>query len=1101
MKCAACGFDNTDGKRFCGDCGALLEIACPACGAASSAGRRFCGDCGAPLHTDRSGPARAAPLPEAERRQLTVMFCDLVGSTALSARLDPEDTREVMRAYQEAVSAVVARYDGHVAKYLGDGVLAYFGWPRAHEDNPERAVRAGLDAVKAVGGLEPRAGLRLQARIGIATGVVVAGDLRGQGVEELGAISGETANLAARLQVVAEPGEVVIGAETHRLAGALFECCDLGSRALMGFAEPVGAWSVARPLRAESRFDARRARHLTELVGRGEELEILLRRWQRIKQGEGQIVLISGEPGIGKSRLVHALQGRIADEPHTPVRLQCSPFHVNSALYPMIEHFERAAAFAPGDGATTKLDKLETLLAQSGPLADDALLFASLLSIPAHGRYPPLNMSPQRQKELTLKALAKRLESLSVRQPVIFLLEDAHWIDPTTLEFMELVVERATDAAVLVLVTHRPEFVAPWIGRPRVTPLILGRLDRRDCAALVDKIVLGRMLPDRLRDQIVAQTDGVPLFVEELTTTILESGAAIERSGVRAALAVPATLRDSLEARLDRLGAAKEVAQIGAAIGREFSHRLLAAVAPMRKGDIDSAIDRLAQAGLVFRRGTPPEATYTFKHALVQDTAYGSLLRSRRVDIHSRIANALERRREEGEAVEPEVLAHHFSEAGLLEQGGRYWIEAGQRAFDRSAIIEGIALAQRGLKVASALPVGPVRIKTMLDLHLLSASGRRRAIGPADPDVLNAYKAAFELVDQPGGDAYRFITIYGLITAGISLGEIKAALPRAFDLVAMSAGDPVLELVAHEVVGEALWCAGRNAEALHHLEVAARIYRPELRPKLQAFGREFGLFILMWQGASKFAMGYPDQAKAFAEAARRHGEELDNPIAYAFGLQLASHDMVVAGDLEGAGAMLNDIERYLQTQSFPQIDFWAETLRGLIAVARGDPDGGIARVEKSLASSRGPIFWNPLIRSYFPAALARAGQAEEPWRRPTQIWPVARRLQWISSSVCAGPQREMRTGSAGRAIRTPSAATETQSKSPGHRKRNPGSSAPRPASPCCGRARARRPRPATCLPRSTTGSARASTRPTSRRRRRCSTSCDEPASRSRGRVA
>lgn len=462
-----------------------------------------------------------APIaPDAERRQLTVLFCDLAGSTELSARLDPEDMRELLLAYQEACSRVIARYDGYIAKFMGDGVYAYFGYPTAHEDDAERAITAGLGIVDAVTALEHD----LAVRIGVATGNVAVGDLIGEGASEEANVVGEAPNLAARLQAIAEPNTIVIGAATHRLAGGMFETVDLGAQNLKGFSDPVGAWRVLRASTSESRFQATRGEHLTDLIGREEELDTLLRRWQRAKKGEGQVVLISGEPGIGKSRLAQALQDKLISEPHTRLRYQCSPYHTNSALHPIIEQFERVAGFEAGDSPDVKLNKLEAALAKSGrPVDDTARLIASLLSIPTADRYPALNVSPQRQKELTLNALVDQLAGLAEQQPVLFVFEDAHWVDPTSQELLEMTVERVPDAAVLMLITHRPEFDAPWVGRSRVTPIILNRLERRDCALMVENVAKEFGIADELRDRIATQTDGVPLFIEELTKSVLET--------------------------------------------------------------------------------------------------------------------------------------------------------------------------------------------------------------------------------------------------------------------------------------------------------------------------------------------------------------------------------------------------------------------------------------------------------------------------------------------------------------------------------------------------------------------------------------------------
>ena len=615
-------------------------------------------------------PRRCASADDAERRQLTVMFCDLVGSTELSARLDPEDLREVIAAYHRAVADVVGSFDGFVAKYMGDGVLVYFGYPRAHEDDAERAVRAGLGVIDAVGRLDVKS-VKLQARVGIATGLVVVGDLIGEGSAQEQSVVGETPNLAARLQALAEPDAVVIAAGTRRLVGDLFEYRDLGAVEVKGIAAPVPAWQVLRPSAVASRFEALRGSALTRLVGRDEEIDLLLRRWARAKAGDGQVVLISGEPGIGKSRITAALEERLHAEPHLRLRYFCSPYHQDSALFPFIDQLGRAAGFARDDPPAAKLEKLEALLARAAPPDEDVAFLADLLSLPASERHPLPNLSPQRKKERTLEALIRQLEGLARQQPVVMVFEDAHWIDPTSRELLDLAVERVRSLPVLLIVTFRPEFQPPWTGQPQVTMLALNRLDRRDRTALVEQIAGGKALPDEVIDQIVDRTDGVPLFVEELTKSVLESGLLREEADryvldrALPPFAIPTTLHDSLMARLDRLASVRHVAQIGAAIGREFSYELLRAVSRLPEDELQAALARLVASELVFQRGTPPDAVYSFKHALVQDAAHGSLLRSARQQLHAQIAEALEAHSPELMDSQPELFAQHYAEAGL----------------------------------------------------------------------------------------------------------------------------------------------------------------------------------------------------------------------------------------------------------------------------------------------------------------------------------------------------------------------------------------------------------------------------------------------------
>ena len=678
-----------------------------------------------PPLSDASLAIDKAAKDTAERRQVTVMFADLVGSTALSARMDPEDLREVISAYQKCVAETVRRFGGFVAKYMGDGVLIYFGYPQAHEDDAERAVRAGLELIAAVTAL--KSPVPLQTRVGIATGLVVVGDLIGSGEAQEHGIIGETPNLAARLQGVAEPNMVVIAEGTRRLLGNLFEFEDLGAKDLKGIVGPVRAWAALRASSAEGRFEALHTAGLTALVGREEELELLLRRWSRAKRGEGQVVLLSGEAGIGKSRLTASLMERLVSEPHTRLRYFCSPQHTDSALYPVIGQMERAAGFVYDDTPQTKLDKLDAVLADTSTRMEDAALFAEMLSLPNDGRYPALDLEPQQRRQKTLEALTAQVEALSRQNPLLMIFEDAHWTDPTSLETFGRVVDRVRSLPVLLIVTFRPEFEPAWIGRPYVTALTINRLAPRDIEAMIDGVVGNKFIPTSVRHDIIERTDGIPLFVEEMTKAVLEAGSEEEAQRTAAtvphtALAVPASLHASLMARLDRLGLAKEVAQIGAAIGREFSHALLAAVTHKAEAELQSALDRLMAAGLLFQQGTPPHATYLFKHALVRDAAYGTLLREPRHALHASIAETLENQFTEIAQSQPELLAHHFTQAGMTEAAIEWWRTAGQRSLARSALLEGVEQLKRALAQIATLPATPDLRREEIKLHVAFAN-------------------------------------------------------------------------------------------------------------------------------------------------------------------------------------------------------------------------------------------------------------------------------------------------------------------------------------------------------------------------------------------
>ena len=711
----------------------------------------------AALHSDGSGqtpsvdPATTSSAPSvhpedhAERRQVTVMFSDLVGSTALSARMDPEDLREVISAYQKCVAETVGRFGGYVAKYMGDGALIYFGYPQAHEDDAERAVRTGLGLIVAVSDLKTHA--HLQTRVGIATGLVVVGDLIGSGASQEQGIVGETPNLAARLQGVAEPNMVVIADGTRRLLGSVFDLDELGAKDLKGIAGPVRAWAARRESSAEGRFEAFHTSSLTQLVGREEELELLLRRWSKAKTGEGQVVLLSGEAGIGKSRLTAALLERLASEPHTRLRYFCSPQHTDSAFYPIISQMERAAALAHDDTTQAKLDKLDAVLAQTSTPIQDAALFAEMLSLSNDGRYPALDLAPEERRQKTQEALTAQLAGLTRQRPALMIVEDAHWVDPTSLEVFGRTVDQIRTVPVLLIVTFRPEFNAPWAGRSHVTSLALNRLGEREAATIIASLVGNKKLPADLMGEIVERTDGIPLFVEEMTKAVLEAesegqGRETAAAVPYSALAVPPSLHASLMARLDRLGPAKEVAQIGAAIGREFSHPLLAAVAGKPEAELQSTLDRLVEAGLLFRQGVPPHATYLFKHALVQDAAYGTLLREPRRALHARIAETVESQFADIVERQPELLARHCAEAGLIDKAALLWGKAGQRSLARSALVEAEAQLTRAIAQIEVLPSTPALRRGQIELQVALITPLLHVKGYAAPETKAAVEQA-----------------------------------------------------------------------------------------------------------------------------------------------------------------------------------------------------------------------------------------------------------------------------------------------------------------------------------------------------------------------
>jgi class 3 adenylate cyclase/predicted ATPase len=801
-----------------------------------------------------------APRADAERRQVTVMLSDLVGSTALSARMDPEDLRDVISAYQKCVTEIVRRFGGFVANYMGDGVLAYFGYPQAHEDDADRAVRAGLELVAAVRDLKTHA--ILQTRVGIATGLVVVGDLIGSGSTQEQAVVGETPNLAARLQGLAEPNSVVIAESTRKLVGNLFEVDDLGAQNLKGIEAPVRVWAALRPSSVESRFDALHAGALTELVGRQEELELLLRRWSKAKTGEGQVVLLSGEPGIGKSRLTAALIERLVNEPRTRLGYFCSPQHTDSAFYPIISQMERAAGFGHDDTAQAKLDKIDALLAQTLTRRQDAALLAEMLSLPNDGRYPTLELSPQQRRQKTLEALAAQVEALSRSNPVLLIFEDVHWVDPTSLEVLGRTVDRLEALPVLLIVTYRPEFEPPWLESSFVTALNLTRLGEREIAAMIDSVIGNKSLSESVRQDIVERTDGIPLFVEEMTRAVLEAESEGEARWTAAAVsssssAVPATLYASLMARLDRLGPAKEVAQIGAAIGREFSYALLRAVVGRTDNNLRSALVQLEEAKLVFRHAEPPEV-YTFKHALVQDAAYESLLKSRRQVLHRHIAEALRDRFPAFAATEPEVVAHHFTRAGHSEDAGEWWRKAGERALHSYSYNEAIAHLRKGVDLAEGLNDGPAHWLLRLRLQTIYGQACFHAQGLASPEATAAFARARELARRVEDPIEKYAAFFGLwagswvradLTSMREVAEASLSDARRFP------GSPVA-CIAHRMFGTNLWYEGDYARARSHYEQALAAYDHERDHHLASrFSYDVGIVVMLYLGTTLWPLG------------------------------------------------------------------------------------------------------------------------------------------------------------------------------------------------------------------------------------------------------
>jgi class 3 adenylate cyclase/predicted ATPase len=990
MRCPNCGFDNPEEMKFCGECGTPLQLQhrCARCGFENPPRFKFCGACGTPLigqpraspstPADEQRDAQAAqpfqvtppsaesPRPVAERRQLTVLFCDLVDSTALSTQLDPEELREVVRAYQRVCAEVIQRYEGYVAQYLGDGLLVYFGYPQAYEDASQRAVRAALGMMEAMGQLnqhlEQERGVRLAVRVGIHSGLVVVGEM-GHGDRQEQLALGETPNVAARLQGLAAPDTVVISAATQRLVQGLFTCQELGLHTLRGVVTPMQVFHVLRESEAQSRLDVAVSRGLAPLVGREQEVRLLLERWARVKDGHGQVVLLSGEAGIGKSRLVEVVKEHVAGELHTRFEWRGSPYHQQSPLYPVIAHLHRLLRWHQEESPHERLRKLEKVMRQSGfSLPDVVPLFASLLALPLPDSYPPLALTPERQKQKTLEALLGWLLREVERQRVLLIIEDLHWLDASTLEFLNLLVDQAATTPLFMLLTFRPTFRLPWPLRAHLTHLTLSRLPRHQAALLIEQVAGGKALPAEVHQHLLTSTDGVPLFVEELTKMVLESGLLreahnrYELMGPLPALAIPATLQDSLMARLDRLGTGKLVAQLGATIGRRFSYELLQAVSPVDEATLQQGLGRLVEAELLYQSGLPPQATYLFKHALIQEAAHQSLLRHTRQQYHQQIAQALAERFPETVETQPELLAHYYTEAGLAAQAAPYWQRAGQRAIERSANIEAISHLTKGLEVLKTLPETPERHQQELTLQLSLGAALSMLKGFTAPETEQAYSSARQLCQQVGDTPQRFAALAGLLRFYRSRTELKTAQELGEQLLklAQSMQAPAFLLEAYCEQGTNLWHAGEFASALTHLEQGITYYDPQKHhSRISSYSHaDAELLCFSSAGRSAWFLGYPDQALRRNQEALRLARQLSQPyklasaLCFAASLHVLRREAQLVHELAEATIVLSREHGFIRWLGGGLIR------RGWALAALGSAEEGIEQIRQGIATWR-----------------------------------------------------------------------------------------------------------------------------------------------------
>jgi class 3 adenylate cyclase/tetratricopeptide (TPR) repeat protein len=1006
MRCSKCGSDNREGCKFCTTCGTPLVASCPQCGASVESSERFCGECGTALGDAAPAAAAADMRPVTvsvggERRHLTVLFCDLVGSTEIALRLDPEEWSEMIAAYHRAAAEAITRYGGHVAQYLGDGVMAYFGWPQAHDNDGERAARAALAMLDVIsklneqqdslpskgGGSRPK----LTARVGIDSGAVVVDIGAGSDAE----VFGETPNIAARLQATAAPGTVLIAAATHRLLSGLFVVEALGSRTLKGITTPLEVFQVIRPTGVRGRLGA--ARGLTPFVGREEEMRLLLSRWERAREGEGQLALIIGEPGIGKSRLVAEFHNRIRDAPHIWMESAGEQFFENTPFHAISEMLSQWLELQDAANTEEQFERLERALASAGlKVAETAPLIADLLQLSAGERYPTSTLTGEQKRQRLLAALSGWALGAAKLQPLLRVVEDLHWLDPSTLELLQLLAEQGATVPVMLLYTARPEFRAPWPMRAHHTQLTLNRLGARNVREMLTQVAAHSVLADETVDTLIERTGGVPLFVEELTRAVLESSSA-KLTGHE----IPVTLHDSLMARLDRLGPAKEVAQVGALIGGEFSYDLLHAVHTIPEADLQQALRHLADAELLYVRGIAPEATYQFKHALIRDAAYGTLLKSRRRELHTQVAQTIEKRSSEREVSHPEIVAYHYTEAGLIAQAVPYWRKAGRAAIARSAHVEAIAHLKHGLELLGTLPHSPERVTEELRLQLMLTTPLAATLGYTHAELEETCNRARDLCGQEN-DSPQLLAVLGrLFSIYYNRGELTTAseLTRRMLALAERVGDNRLLLWAHYSMGFNLQAQGDFLSARFHMEQSIALYQPE---QSAAYDHDWvqhpGPTALGMLAYVLYTLGYPDQALQRAREALAMARAQGHSFTLAWVLGPIVGVLLRRGDYREAKELAEERIALCAEQGFLSLLSLATAQYGFVLVLLGHSEEGARQIRQGLAvDSRTPHL---RLHQCLPArALARIGRSTEAFSILTGMLPVFE--QTSNSSVKA----------------------------------------------------------------------------------------------------
>lgn len=1007
MRCTSCHSENNENRRFCAQCGASLEISCADCGFSNEANARFCGGCGQPLGSTPtsppqhdSAPQQALPtsVPEAERRQLTVMFSDLVASTALGERLDPEDLRDIIHDYQSTVGSVVFQYEGFIAKYMGDGILIYFGYPVAHENDAERALRAGLEIAAMVPAIEHPAltslGEKLAVRIGVATGLVVVGDLLGEGASEEQTVIGSTPNLAARLQDIAAANSVVAAQTTADLVSGCFVMRDLDKHQLKGIADPVHAFEVLSIRQSSTRFETSLGhQRLHPMVGRETELGQLTAAWEKIRQGQadhrGHAVLVRGEAGLGKSRLVRTLRDQVIAEQMPLLLFQCSPFYTNTAYFPFIAQIRIEASIEQDEDQAQSLIKLKALIEDhfADPVRDLPLM-AALLSLDSGVPASVAELSPERKKVLTRQTLLGQAIHRSSRNPLLVVVEDLQWSDPSTIELLGLLLEQLDQLPVLLLVSSRDEFPADWLARPDITEVSLQHLNAAQITAVATHVAGDKPLPTEVMQQIIDKTDGVPLYVEELTKTVIGSDLLEERpdryllTGPLRALSIPATLQDSLLARLARLSPLKEIAQNAAVIGREFNFDLLAVISSLPENSLDQALQQLQQAEIISQLSVPPNSRYLFRHALVQDAAYESLLRRQRQRLHGDIAHAVLERFPERARTEPELIAHHFTEAQQMKQAVDHWARAGHNALAACANAEAVGQLNKALSCLQHLPTGAQRDQREIEIRIALGAAYRATHGFSAKQAEQNFSRALSLGEQFDHPEKTIDALRGLYAYHYINGELGTALSGGMQMLDLgrNRNDSKLRMLGHWMIGSVHFWRGEFSQAQKDLEQASTLYNPAQHPGgTLADQIDPGVNALLHMGWNLWFLGRPEEAERVGDKSIAMARKLKQPFATAMALHWAASARICSGHTSAASVLTKDLINITDDHQIRYLRSCARIVEGQIELLSGKIAQGQQHIMQALSefATQGAGIGLPWVLLIPIDACIRTGQLEQ----------------------------------------------------------------------------------------------------------------------------